>query len=74
MIWIQKVQYRSMVINELKTTYRINKTKARKAFKASTINKSLNRDPSMQIHDSVECMAKIIYEQICNGEMRGGRM
>lgn len=64
MIWIWKAQYRNMVINELKTTYEISSAKARKAFKDSTINKSLNQDPLMQFHDSVEYMAKLIYEQM----------
>lgn len=69
-LFFQKMHYKKMVRDVLKVTYGMKHGQAKNAIRQSTINEALNAYPEIQMHDSVEDTARIVYLQYFNALMK----
>lgn len=61
--FLEKIRYMKMIRDVLKVTYGMTNGQAKKAIRKSTVNGTLNKYPEIQLHDSVEDTARIVYMQ-----------
>lgn len=59
----EKMRYKKMLRDVLKVTYGMTHGQAKEAIRKSTIRKVLDKYPQIQMHDSVEDAARIVYMQ-----------
>lgn len=62
-LFLEKMKYKKMLRDELKVSYGMKHSQAKKAIRESTINDALNAFPEVLMHDSVEDTARIVYLQ-----------
>lgn len=58
-----KLFYFTLVMNELTTEYGMSKREAISAINSSTLKKTLKLYLEIQLHDSVESTARMVYRQ-----------
>lgn len=59
----KKMRYKKMLRDVLKVTYGMTHGQAKKAIRKSTVNGALNKYAEIQLHDSAEDTARIVYMQ-----------
>lgn len=62
-LFFEKMRYKKMLRDVLKVTYGMTHGQARNAIRRSTINEALNAYPDIQLHDSIEDTARLVYMQ-----------
>lgn len=62
-LFFEKMKYKKMLRDVLKVTYGMTHGQAKEAIRKSTISKVLDKYPKIQMHDSIEDTARLVYMQ-----------